>query len=306
MRRFLIAVVAVLAIIVDANAQKTVSHVLEYESFVNVKVTDDFIVKLVSSDKYMVRTNVDERLDDYVKAYVQNGTLNLIVERKNFPSELKKALRVKGAPAPILEVEISFPSIKSLEMTDNSILHKSDVIHSDEFALTMSDKARVDKIFVECSSAEVVLAKAAYAEVEARASEGLFLITSNTSKAIVKQTGKSIKIDAAGSSNVKATVEVDEIDVLAAGLADLTFLPGNAASMKVSAVGSSKLDAESLNISKADVIEAGTAKCYVNVKDTLKVNLIGNSLLTFKNKPYIDVERIVGSTLIKSDDPKRK
>lgn len=306
MRRFLIAVVAVLAIIVDANAQKTVSHVLEYESFVNVKVTDDFIVKLVSSDKYMVRTNVDERLDDYVKAYVQNGTLNLIVERKNFPSELKKALRVKGAPAPILEVEISFPSIKSLEMTDNSILHKSDVIHSDEFALTMSDKARVDKIFVECSSAEVVLAKAAYAEVEARASEGLFLITSNTSKAIVKQTGKSIKIDAAGSSNVKATVEVDEIDVLAAGLADLTFLPGNAASMKVSAVGSSKLDAESLNISKADVIESGTAKCYVNVKDTLKVNLIGNSLLTFKNKPYIDVERIVGSTLIKSDDPKRK
>ena len=61
-----------------------------------------------------------------------------------------------------------------------------------------------------------------------------------------------------------------------------------------------------MSISKAAMVQSGTSKCYVNVTDTLKVNLTGSTMLTFKNKPYIDVERIVGSTLIKADDPRRK
>ena len=76
--------------------------------------------------------------------------------------------------------------------------------------------------------------------------------------------------------------------------------------MAVSAVGSSKIDAEAVSVSKASMSQSGTSRCYVNVSDTLKVNLTGNSLLSFKEKPYIDVERIVGSTLIKADDTKRR
>lgn len=306
MKRILASLFMTLAFIFSAGAQKNIVHEFEYESFASVKVADDFIVKLVSADHYMVRTSVDARLDQYVRAYVQNGTLYVNLDRKSFSSELKKALRTKGAPAPMLEVEIFFPSIKSLEMSGNSILHRSDVLYADAFTLTVNDKARVDKIYVDCSTAEINLTKTAYADVEARAAEQLFLIASNTSQAVIKQSGKGMKMDVAGSSKVNAIIEVDRVDVLAAGMASATLISGTAGSMKVSAVGSAKLDAEAVSVSTAEMSQAGTSKCHVNVTDTLKVNLTGNTMLTFKNKPYIDVDRIVGSTLIKADDPKRR
>lgn len=306
MKKVFISMILALALLFIANAQKPVVHILEYESFTNVKVSDNFIVKLVSSDKYMVRTTVDGRLENYVKAYVLNGTLYITLERKSFPSDLKKALRVKGAPAPVMEVEISFPSIEALELEGNAILHRSDVLYSDTFKLMVNDKARVDKIYLDCNTAEVILAKNAYADVESRAAELLYVITSNASKAVVKQAGKEIKIDAAGTSNVTAIAEVDHINILSSSMASVALSPGMADSMTVSAIGSSKIDAEALSVSKASMVQSGTSKCYVNVKDTLKVNLSGNTLLTFKEKPYIDVDRIVGSTLIKADDPKRR
>lgn len=306
MKKIFMSMILALALMMVANAQKPVVHMLEYESFANVKVSDDFIVKLVAADKYMVRTTVDGRIESYVKSYVQNGTLYISLDRKSFPSDLKKALRVKGAPAPILEVEISFPSIESMEMGGNSILHRSDVLYAESFKLTVNDKARVDKIYVDCNTAEVILSKNAYADVETRASEMLYVITSNSSKAVVKQAGKNLKIDAAGSSEVTAIAEVDHINVLTSSMSSVILSPGTADSMAVSAVGSSKIDAEAVSVSKASMSQSGTSRCYVNVSDTLKVNLTGNSLLSFKEKPYIDVERIVGSTLIKADDPKRR
>jgi hypothetical protein len=306
MKKIFMSMILALALMMVANAQKPVVHMLEYESFANVKVSDDFIVKLVAADKYMVRTTVDGRIESYVKSYVQNGTLYISLDRKSFPSDLKKALRVKGAPAPILEVEISFPSIESMEMGGNSILHRSDVLYAESFKLTVNDKARVDKIYVDCNTAEVILSKNAYADVETRASEMLYVITSNSSKAVVKQAGKNLKIDAAGSSEVTAIAEVDHINVLTSSMSSVILSPGKADSMAVSAVGSSKIDAEAVSVSKASMSQSGTSRCYVNVSDTLKVNLTGNSLLSFKEKPYIDVERIVGSTLIKADDPKRR
>lgn len=306
MKKIIMSLISALALMMVANAQKPVVHILEYESFNNVKVSDDFIVKLVSADKYMVRTTVDGRIESYVKAYVQNGTLYISLDRKSFPSDLKKALRVKGAPAPILEVEISFPSLESMEMGGNSILHRSDVLYTESFKLTVNDKARVDKIYVDCNTAEVILSKNAYADVETRASEMLYVIASNSSKAVVKQAGKNLKIDAAGSSEVSAIAEVDHINVLTSSMSSVILSPGTADSMTVSAVGSSKIDAEAVSVSKASMSQSGTSRCYVNVSDTLKVNLTGNSLLSFKEKPYIDVERIVSSTLIKADDPKRR
>lgn len=306
MKKIIMSLISALALMMVANAQKPVVHILEYESFNNVKVSDDFIVKLVSADKYMVRTTVDGRIESYVKAYVQNGTLYISLDRKSFPSDLKKALRVKGAPAPVLEVEISFPSLESMEMGGNSILHRSDVLYTESFKLTVNDKARVDKIYVDCNTAEVILSKNAYADVETRASEMLYVIASNSSKAVVKQAGKNLKIDAAGSSEVSAIAEVDHINVLTSSMSSVILSPGTADSMTVSAVGSSKIDAEAVSVSKASMSQSGTSRCYVNVSDTLKVNLTGNSLLSFKEKPYIDVERIVSSTLIKADDPKRR
>jgi hypothetical protein len=71
-------------------------------------------------------------------------------------------------------------------------------------------------------------------------------------------------------------------------------------------MGMSRTDAELLEVKEGQITQTGSSKCHVNVTDKMKVNLTGGCMLTFKRTPVIEVERIVGSTLIKADDPKRK
>ncbi len=301
-----LCVSAATAVYAQKDIYKGMIQEVEYESFTSVNVSDDFIVKLALSDKFKTRIISDKRLEPYVKAYVQNGTLYIDLDRKNFTPELKKSLRAKGSPAPVLEAEISFPAIKSLSMKDNTILHKSDIIYSDAFTLNLDDKARVDKLYLDCKTAELNLSRASYADVEAAVDDKIFISTGNSSKVVVNQVGKGMKIDASGSSMVDAIIQVESIEIETSGTSFAKLISGKAESIKVNATGASKVDAESVAIPTGDMVQEGASRCYMNVTDTMKVNITGNTMLTFKNKPYIDVERIVGSTLIKADDPKRK
>lgn len=298
----LIAASAILA----ANAQDNVSHEYEYDSFTSVCVSDDFIIRLANSDKYMLTVTSDVRLEHYIKPYVLNGTLYISVDRKSFTPELKKALRARGAAAPVLDIMISCPTLKSLELNGNSILHKADALYTDAFRLSAGDKARIDNLIIDCKTAEITLSKNSYAELEVKASERLYLNTMNASKASVKHSGEEIIVDAAGSSNVNVIAETEDLKVVSAGGSLVTLVSGKASRMTANASGSSRIDAEAVAIQKAAIEQVGTSRCHVNITDTLTVNLTGNSMLTFKDKPYIDVERIVGSTLIKHDDPRRK
>ena len=71
-------------------------------------------------------------------------------------------------------------------------------------------------------------------------------------------------------------------------------------------LGGSMIDAEALEVKEGNFLQSGSSKCHVNVEDRMRVNLTGGCMLTFKRTPRIEVERIVNSTLIKADDPKRK
>ncbi len=309
MKRFLLIWAICLVSSMAVSAQRPVSdsmtHEVEYEAFSSVVVNDDFVVKLTNSDRYMTRLTTDKRLYPYVKAYVQKGTLHVTIDRKGFPSDLKKALRAKGAAVPVLEVEILFPSIKVLEMKDNAILHRTGVIHSEEFTLILDDKARVDKLYLDCGSAELDLKKSSYADVESTV-EKLYINTANGSKANVQNEGSYVKVETTGSSMVDARLNVNDLVVESSGSSMTKMISGSVKHLAVNASGSSQVDAESVTIPTAEVVLEGSSRCYSNVTETLKVNLTGNSQLTFMNKPFIDVERIIGSTLIKADDPKRK
>ena len=95
------------------------------------------------------------------------------------------------------------------------------------------------------------------------------------------------------------------MDIEAAGNSSI-YLSGIASMLDVEAQNSSFLDAEALEVKEGYFIQSGSSRCHVNVEERMKVNLTGGCMLTFKRKPSIEVERIVNSTLIKADDPKRK
>lgn len=277
----------------------------DYERFNAVNVSDYFAVNLYASDRYSVKIVSDERIAPYVKAYVKNGTLFLDLDEKGYTPELKKALRAKGAAEPSLKAEIYMPTLNSLVLKEKSVITKSEGLKSENFTLTATDNSRIEKLPLQCVSAEVNLSKGAVAFINVNASKTLYLDISNSSEANIRQESGSMDAKIAGSAVLKTNVNVSEMNIDIAGGTE-AYLTGTASILKVKAAGLSVTDAEALEVSDAEMEQTGSSKCYVNVVNNLKVNLTGGCLLSFKRNPSIEVDRIVNSTMIKADDPKRK
>lgn len=305
MKKLLFVLIAALVTSFAANAQASLVQENDYESFSSVNISDDFIVKLNSSDKYSVKTVSDERVAPFVSCYVKNGVLYVSLDRKSFTPELKKQLKAKGSAKPVLEVEVYFPSIKSLEMSGNTNLQIADVVKAENFTLVLSDKAKVNKLNIESETAEINLSKSAYANVEATTSKTLYVNTENTSQAIVKHFGNAISLTSAGTSLQNIESEVVNMNASLNGGSTIE-VKGSAAKLQVKGAATSRLTAEALAADNASVEQTGSSKCHVNVTGNILVNLTGGAMLTFMGKPTIEVDRIVNSTLIKHDDPRRK
>ncbi len=294
-----------LCAILSASAQSHFVQDKDYESFKTVNVSDKFTVKLKHSSKYSVRVTSDERLSPYIQVYVKNGTLYLVLDEKNYTPELKKELRQKGAAEPLLEAEISMPTIKSLVLKDKAVLSYCDRFHSESFVLTVSDNAKVSHFNLDCSTAELSFAKNCTASADISATGKLSVSASNSSEVSLTQTGGTLILESCGSAVIKAKANVSEASLNVSNGSNVS-VAGKASVIKVKASGLSKTDVEHFEAKDGEVEQSGSSKCYVNVTDNLLVNLTGGAMLSYKRKPSIEVERIISSTLVKADDPKRK
>lgn len=298
-------IAAMLLMGASAFAQPLLVQDKDFEKFLSLNVESDFIVKLVKSDSYAVKLTTDERIAAHVQAFVKNGTLYLILDEKGYTPELKKQLRQKGAAAPVLQAEVYMPTLNSLIMNGKSQLVHCDSFYNENFTATLSGNAVAAQLNVGCSTAELNVSKGAKVTAALAVESKVYLNTSNSATVSLTQNGGNAFLKLGGSSLVDMRAEAQSVEVEASSSAE-SHVSGVASMLKVTAVGLSRTDTELLETKDGDVTLSGSAKCHVNVTDNLKVNLTGGSMLTFKRKPSIEVDRIVNSTLIKADDPKRK
>lgn len=305
MKRMIICIISCLLFGVMASAQPQKVIEKEFEKFSTVNVQDKFVVRLIRSDKYSVRINVDERIAAHVQAYEKNGVLYLVLNEKGYTKELKKELKQKGAAQPVLEAMIYMPEITSLIFSDNVSVAYSDELKSEKFTLTASDNAKVQHLRVTCSTADMNVSRSAEVSAEMYVASRLYLKTLNSSKVSIVQNGGNAFLEQDGSSLIDFKAAVQSLEVLASSGAE-SRISGTASMLTVDASGYSRTDAELLDVAEGLITQAGSSKCHVNVSDKMKVNLTGGSMLTFKRTPTIEVERILNSSLLKADDPKRK
>lgn len=306
MRRFVLAFVLSFVAVLSAYAQKSKEKESDVKPFSVIEVSDEFSLTIRKGEGYMLKTTVDERLEPYVVARVKDGVLYLGIERKKIAPELKKDLRSAHGKGPVIEAEVSVPFVNSLEISEDAIVKCIDIIETDSFILKAADKASVENITVICSNAEVNVSKSASVDIEINASSLLQFKSSGSSKSYLKHTGEALAIASAGSSEIEVIVDAKGIEVDNSGMSNVKLLSGKVGNLKVTASGSAKFNSADLPVASAYMVQSGSSKSVVNVTDTLKVNLIGNSTLEFKDNPYIDLERVVSSTLTRYDDASSK
>lgn len=305
MKKSIVLIISCLLFGVMASAQPQKVIEKEFERFTTVKVQDNFIVKLVNSDKYSVRISVDERIASHVQAYEKSGILYLILDEKGYTKELKKELKQKGASQPTLEAVIYMPEIKSLIFTDGVLVKQSDELKSDNFTLTATDNVKIQQLKVSCVDADLNVSKSAEVCVEMKVKDNLKFETTNSAKVLLVQNGGNAALKLGGSSLFEMKAEVQDLTVEAVSGVE-SHISGTASMLKVNATAYSRTDAELLDVSTGHMILTGSAKCHVNVAEKMIVNVTGGAMLTFKRTPVIEVERILNSSILKADDPKRK
>ena len=292
-----------LGFVASAQPQKVIEK--EFQWFSPVQVQDNFIVKLAKSDRFYVRVNVDERIAAHVQAYEKNGILYLILDEKGYTKELKKELKQKGAAQPVLEATVYMPEIKSLIFTDKVLVSQCEELKSDNFTLTASDNVKIQQLRVSCLTADMNVSKSAEVCADMNVENKLYLTTLNSAKVSLSQNGGNASLDLQSSSvvNMRAAVGTIEIDAVSGAESHVS---GTASMLIVNAEGYSRTDAELLEATDGQVTQTGSSKCHINVTEKVKVHLTSGAMLTFRRTPLIEVDRIINSTLIKADDPKRK
>lgn len=305
MKRLSVSFLMALIAAVTLSAQQTVVQNKDLDVFSSVTIGEKFSFRLKVAPTYSVRIISDERIADYIRPVVKNKTFTIELDEKKYPAELKKALKAKGAVEPFLEIEIYAPQIKSLEIKDKAVLLDADNIRVDNFSLHTDGSAKLNRLQVDCVSADLKFEGNSQANVTINVDTKLNINVENSSVSNVLQKGGNSIVKSKGSSKLNLNAEVVDIDVEATG-GSVIHLSGLASLLDVESQNSSLLDAEALEVKEGHFIQSGSSKCHVNVEERMKVNLTGGCMLTFKRKPSIEVERIVNSTLIKADDPKRK
>lgn len=305
MKKSLTVILAILAMGVCAAAQSLHVQEKSYEKFTQINAEDNFILKFYKGSSYSVTLKTDERIAAHVQAYVKNDVLYLILDEKGYSPELKKELRQKGVPAPVLEAEVYMPTINSVVLKNKTVVAHCDQFTTETFTLTASDNSFVSQLNVSCATGELNVSKNAQVTATLDVTSKFYLSAANSTQVSFTQNGGNSFVNLAGSAYVdlKATVNSLEIE---AGSGSEAHVTGTASLMTVIGAGLSRVDTELLEVTDGNVTLSGSAKCYVNVTDHLKVNLTGGSMLTFKRNPSFEIDRVVNSTLIKADDAKRK
>lgn len=298
-------VMAIFVALTTISAQQTVVQNKDLDRFVAVNMSGKFNFRLKNSPSYSVRIISDERIADYVRPVVKNGIFSVVLDEKKYSPELKKELKAKGAAEPVLEVEVYSPYIQELVVREKAVLLDSDNIHVDNFKLNVSGSAKVNRLYLDCVTAALTFAGSSQSAVNAEIDTKLNVSTENSSSANISQKGGNAILKSKGASSLNLNVDGVDLDLEASGNAAI-YISGIASMIDVEAAGSSMTDAEALEVREGNFVQSGSSKCHVNVAERMKVNLTGGCMLTFKRKPVIEVDRIVNSTLIKADDPKRK
>ena len=305
MKKLILAVMAAFIFGLSAFAQPLLVQDKDYEKFIKISAEDYFVLRFIKADRYSVTLKTDERIAAHVHAYVKNGTLYLDLDEKGFSSELKKALRKKGAGAPLLEADVYMPTVNSVVLKDKAVLASCDRFDAETFTMTVTGNALVTSLNVACATGEINISKNAQVTGSAFVSSKMYLNVSNSGQASFTQNGGNAMISQSNSSTVDYKANLNMLEIESNSGSD-SHISGTASLLKVTGSGLSKVDAELLECEDGDIFLTGSAKCYVNVTEHLKVSLSGGSMLTFTRNPSFEIERIVNSTLIKADDAKRK
>lgn len=285
--------IATLIIAVNLSAQtKNIAH--DLSAFNGVSATD-FETSVIKSDAYKVEMTVNSDIADYIQSYVINNNLYLSVDKKSFPSEVKKKYNARNTPKPVIKAVVYMPELSSLSLDGEASFTGTESFKPEKFSLTTAGKSVVRNLKVISSDAQLDLSKASNVSLTVDA-DNLTVKQEGSSLLGLTQTSSQLKIEQSGPSSSDISGEFSEVNLVSSGSAKVKIY-GNAKNLDVKGSGSSVVDALNLQTPQATVKLSGSCQLTENASDAISVELSGNSVLVFNGDPKFNIVNIKSSSV---------
>lgn len=297
------AIMSLLLLSLAAGASPTQTSV-QLAPFSSIQVSGSFSVRLVRGNEYRALLTLEEGYADYVKCDVVSGALQIALDERKVPAEVKRLYRGKGTPDPVFSAVVYVPElVKGVKLSDKAVLFESEDVF---------DKARID---IEMNG---------NSELQSMhlSSQLLRIVMHNKSKASLSFTGQRIEVETANGASLTLDENSESSDYFLQGNSKITAISHTGAfgvrtkgnsSMKVSGsadkamyelYGTSEVDAYALETPDAKVTMSSVCMLSQSAYENLTVSLNGGSSLYFSGEPHVTVENIKSASMIRITDGK--
>lgn len=305
MKKIAIVLLSLFAVMATANAQKVVEMTQTWEEFSGVSVSNNFDIQFSYAEEYAVVLHVDELISEYVRMNYQSGIINISLDEKSYSKELKKLLKSKNAPVMTLKAEIRCPKLSVITLVDKVTAYATDNIKADILTVKLKNNAVIKGMNIDADDVGISLEDKSSAAFDIY-SRSVELETSNNASANLTANCSNIIIGAAGSSNIILSTECKSIEVKGKD-SSVINATGSAKELTIDGSSSAEFNAAGLNLDNAEVVLSKNAKCDIVPQSKVKVDLTGSSYLCIGERgALIDLVQVKGSTLVRSNDSKKK
>lgn len=243
--------------------------------FKEICVSDSFEVTL-QEGRCAVKVNADKALIPYILVYVRSGVLNIELDEKSVPSDVKRIYRGKNAPVAIKRAIVTVPDLAGITGKDNAVIGSNGKVFSDSLQLTLTDKATARSLKIEAVSATLSMDKSCQAD-------------------LVMECENRLDVHQEGRSRLKLQYKGNVLTTRLGGSAEAS-LSGQADNFSFTTARFSHLESLDLKATRVKAEMNSGSHAIVNAQELLNVKLSGGSTLYYTGIPAIQIDEILRST----------
>lgn len=283
-----------------ASAQDTVVIDNDFSGFRTVDIGSAFDFTLHKADECRVVISADERIADYLTYYIKDNTLNLALDSKSFPQELKKTFRGRDASVPVLQADIYVKDLKELRMHDSVVLNNEESFSTDSLHVSLDGRAMISGFSFEGDFLSVKLGRSSYADLSVKADSVRVAVSGASSADMTFETG-GLSLHSEGMAGIRATGTAHRCAVYSESSSEVS-VAGSAESLDVTGRGMSVINASGLEVDRAAVRLSGPSQCSADAGNSLCIDLSGGAHLMYGGTPSTHIVRIQNSSVTRYDD----
>lgn len=302
MKRTVINAFAAVALFV-ATAFSASAQVKQYSNdvsaFYSLNASNDFEVTVVDGSAYNVVLTVDEAYKEYVVCNVTNQTLNIFLDEKKVPKEVKNLYKGKNAPVPTFKATVTTPeSLQNISINDKVVLYYTiEKAGMNEVKVSADGHSVIKQLTIGSPRASINMDRHASGIVDTYCNEVEVVMAGNASLTLNAKQTSLLNLNVTKGASIVTNGDAENVKVIAGGTSK-SALNGVAGNGDFNIQGSANVNAANLTLENAKVNMNSLCTLTIAPAASLVIDALNaGATLNYSGDPHVTIGVITKSNV---------